>query len=81
MEAPGGLAIKNDTLWVCDNGIKILDVSDKNNIKQLFHFNNINAYDVILDEDRALVIGESGFHQYRLSGNGIQKISEINVEL
>ena len=80
MGGPQGLAIKNDTLWVCDNGLKIFDVSDKSNIKELFHFTDVAASDIILHENRALVIGNNGFVQYRLIQNSIQKISEIVVE-
>ena len=81
MTNPRGLAIRNDTLWVCDNGIKIFDVSDKLNIRQLHHFDQLMAYDIILDKNRALVIGETGFVQYNLENDTIHKISEIEVEL
>ena len=81
MDGPRGLAINNDTLWVCDNGLKVFDVSDKTNIVELFHFSDIPAYDVILDNNRALVIGEAGFTQYILEADTIRKLSEINIEL
>lgn len=81
MENPRGLAVRNDTLWVCDNGIKIFDVSDKNNIQLLYNFNNIQAYDIILDNNRALVVGESGFVQYQLQNDTIILLSTIDVKL
>ena len=81
MGSPRGLAVRNDTLWVCDNGLKIFNVSDKQNIKQLYHFSDLIAYDLILDQNRTLVIGESGFVQYKLENDTIIKLSEINVEL
>ena len=80
MTNPRGLGIRNDTLWLCDNGIKIFDVSDKLNIQQLYHFSELVAYDVILDKNRALVIGETGFVQYKLKNDTIHKISEIDVD-
>jgi len=80
MQSPRGLAIRNDTLWVCDNGLKIFDVSNKLNIAQLHHFNDLVAYDLILDKNRALVIGETGFVQYKLASDTIIKLSEINIE-
>lgn len=80
MQSPRGMAVRNDTLWVCDNGLKIFDVSDKLNIIQLHHFNDLVAYDLILDKNRALVIGETGFVQYKLKSDTIVKLSEINVE-
>ncbi len=81
MTNPKGLAIRNDTLWVCDEGLKILDVSDKQNIEQLYFFDDLTAYDLILDDDRALIIGESGFVQYKIENGTIRKLSEIPVEL
>jgi len=80
MSNPRGLAVRNDTLWVCDSGIKIFNVSDKENIEQLYHFDDVPAYDIILDNNRALVIGESGFIQYKFENDTIQKLSEIIVE-
>jgi hypothetical protein len=80
MQSPRGLAVRNDTLWVCDNGLKIFDVSDKLNMAELYHFNDLSAYDLILDKNRTLVIGETGFVQYKLKGDTIVKLSEINVE-
>lgn len=81
MEGPRGLAIRNDSLWVCDKGLKLLDVGDKQNIRQLNYFNTISAYDIILDHNRALVIGENGFVQYKFENDSIVKISQIDVNL
>ena len=81
MTNPRGMALRNDTLWVCDNGLRIFNVKEKTNIVELFHFDNLIAYDVIWDKNRAIVIGETGFVQYKLEGDTIRKLSEINVEL
>lgn len=82
MSNPRGLAVRNDTVWLCDGGLRILDVSDKSlqNVKELHYFNDLIAYDIILDRNRALVIGESGFVQYKLENDAIRKLSEIKVE-
>lgn len=79
MDGPRGLAIRNDTLWVCDDGLKVFDVSDKTNIIEFAHFSNLIAYDIILDKNRALVVGESGFVQYEIKADTIKKLSEITV--
>ena len=79
MDGPRGLAVRNDTLWVCDQGLKVFDAADKFNIRELFHFDDIVAYDIILDDDRALVIGETGFVQYKMEGDSLRKLSEINI--
>ncbi len=80
MQSPRGLAVRNDTLWVCDNGLKVFNVSDKRNIAPICHFTDLVAYDLILDKDRVLVIGETGFVQYKLENNTIIKLSEISIE-
>jgi hypothetical protein len=79
LSGPRGLAIRNDTLWVCDQGLKILDVRDKQNVVSLNHFSDISAYDIILNGNLALVTGETGFVQYRITGKSISKLSEIRV--
>ncbi len=79
MESPRGLAIKNDTLWVCDDGIKVFNSANKHAIEELYHFDDILAYDIILVENRALVIGETGFIQYQLEDGKLKKLSEIIV--
>lgn len=79
MESPRGLAIKNDTLWVCDDGLRVFNSTNKNAIEELYHFDDILAYDIILVENRALVIGETGFIQYQLEGGSLKKLSEIII--
>lgn len=81
MTNPRGLALSGNTLWVCDNGLRVFDVSDKRNLVELNHFADLLAYDLVLDDDRALVIGESGFVQYKIEADTITKLSEINVGL
>jgi hypothetical protein len=77
---PRGLAIRNDTLWICDNGLKGFDVSNKQDIKLLFNFSDISAYDVILNNHLILITGETGFVQYSLANNSIRKLSEIKIK-
>jgi hypothetical protein len=79
LSGPRGLSIRNDSLWVCDSGLKILDTRNKQDIKLLVHFPDISAYDIILNKNLALVSGETGFVQYKLENNTIHKLSEIKV--
>ncbi|HPJ78777.1 MAG TPA: hypothetical protein P5086_00960 [Prolixibacteraceae bacterium] len=79
LSSPRGLAIRNDTLWVCDAGLKVFDVQNKSQIKQLVHFSDVPAFDLILNGRLALVTGEEGFVQYRIGNGTITKISEIKV--
>jgi hypothetical protein len=79
LSSPRGLAIRNDTLWICDDGLKVFDVHDKSRINQLVHFRDVPAFDLILNGRLALVTGEKGFVQYRIGNNTITKLSEIKV--
>jgi hypothetical protein len=79
MSGPRGLALKNEYLYVCDDGLKVFDRTNVNNIVQLAHFNDIQAYDVIPDDDRIIVIGEDGFYQYRFDGSNLTLLSKIEV--
>ncbi len=78
MENPQGLAIRNDTLWICDRNLKLFDVSNKQNIVHLQTF-DIIAKDMILNKNVAIIIGEEGLTQYGIGGNQIEKLSEIRT--
>lgn len=79
MNSPLGLSIHNDTLYVCDKGLKVLDVSDPENIIQLMHFSDIQANDLIYNDNKLFVIGDNGFYQYKIEDGNIEKISEILI--
>lgn len=80
MGSPKGLDIHNDTLFVCDNGLKILDVSDKSYIHELSYLPDVVANDVIYTQGRLLLIGDYGFNQYAISSSGITKLSSIPIQ-
>jgi hypothetical protein len=73
---PNGLGIDNKTLFVCDMGLKVYDVTDVMNI-QLKHNFNISATDVIPDNGNLLVIGNDGFYQYKYQNDTITFLSKI----
>ncbi|MFW6222217.1 MAG: LVIVD repeat-containing protein [Bacteroidota bacterium] len=80
MESPFGLAIRDNILFVCDRGIKIFDVENVNQVRLLHHYTNIDARDLILDEDRIIVTGPGGINQYRINQNSsLTKISSITT--
>jgi hypothetical protein len=79
MQGPEGLGIQGHLLFVCDNGLKVYDVSDKSNLQLLQYF-DIKATDVIPDGDRLLVIGDDGLYQYQYNGSGLSLLSKIPVE-
>ncbi len=78
---PLGLDIDNDTLYVCDQGLKVYNVADKLNPVQINYFSDIQAQDVIHQTGRLIVIGTDGLHQYKQTAGGLQKISTISIQL
>ncbi|MBI9035906.1 MAG: hypothetical protein JEZ03_15700 [Bacteroidales bacterium] len=79
MNNPKGLATKGDLLFVCDEGLKVFDASNVNDIKQIDYF-SIEAMDVIALDDVLLVIGSNGLYQYAYSqGNDLDLLSHIQV--
>jgi hypothetical protein len=70
LTSPRGLAINNGCLYVCDDGIKVLDVSDHSNIQVITHLPGIPANDVIFFNDQLLVTADDGFYQYNVSNCG-----------
>lgn len=77
MESPHGLSVKNDTLYVCDAGLKLFKLAaDRKNISQILHF-NIAATDIINLGNNLLVIGDDGFYQYQIKNNEIKLLSSI----
>lgn len=76
---PLGLDINNDSLYVCENGLEVWDVSDKTKMKLLQSFSDIDAKDVIYNNGNLVVIGTGGLHQYRITGSTIEKLSTVPV--
>lgn len=68
MTGPYGLGIDNGTLFVCDgsSGLRVLDAKDVTKVcdKQLAHYSNIQALDIIPYQGVAMMIGEDGLYQY-----------------
>ena len=80
MTNPRGLNIHNDTLIVCDGGLKFFKVAeDRQSVELLEHF-NIQATDVIRLNQNLLVIGDDGFYQYQLDNNEIELLSSILID-
>lgn len=61
--APIGLAIDGDILFVCDDSLKIFDVSDRTNPKKIKSIPS-NAVDIIINGDNILTVDPDGINQY-----------------
>ncbi|MFD2561457.1 LVIVD repeat-containing protein [Aquimarina rubra] len=80
---PKGLGLYGDFLIVCDDEIKVFDVSNPSESNLVTSVNR-SAFDVIISGDLLIAIGETGLYQYRLatdinSGISITELSTINI--
>lgn len=77
---PEGLGIDNGDLFISEGeqGLKILDASDPNEVKLLRHIKDIRTYDVIPNNGILIVTGGSGIIQYDYSDiNNLEHMSTI----
>ena len=75
---PIGLGLYGDYLIVCDDEVKIFDITDPENL-QLVHNIDKNAFDVIINENLLILIGETGLYQYNLDEDNIQNTTELST--
>lgn len=75
---PIGLGLYGNYLIVCDDEVKIFDISDIENTT-LVHSINRDAFDVIVNDNTLILIGENGLYQYRLNPNSIQNTEELST--
>jgi len=81
MVKPLGLDISNDTLFVCDNGLKVLNVANKQQPVELYYVSDVKAQDVICQGSRIIITGPDGLYQYDCKADGLKKISVIPIQL
>ena len=75
---PIGLALYNDYLFVCDDEVKIFDVSNPE-ASVLVTTINRDVFDVIIKNNLLILIGKNGLHQYRLDENNIENIVALST--
>jgi len=80
LTTPLGLDIQNDTLYVCDQGLRVINVANKQNPVEINHFYDIQAQDVICQPGLIIVIGADGLHQFKQATAGLQEISTIPIQ-
>ena len=83
MDSPYGLGIDNKKLFICEGtkGLKTFDATNIMDIKQLQHFKDMNAYDVIPLNNTLMLIGKDGLYQYDYSNpNSLKLLSKISVK-
>lgn len=75
--SPKGLGLYGDYLFVCDDEIKVFDVSDPQN-SVLVHTIARSAFDVIIRENLLIAVGENGVFQYQLNPNEINNTTFLS---
>ncbi len=80
---PRGLGLYGDYLFVCDDEIKVFDVSNPEASKLVTSIKR-SAFDVIIRDNLLIAIGESGLYQYNLSlddeaGVKAMELSSISI--
>ena len=69
---PAGLAVEDQTLYLCDgkDGIKTYDVSNPEDIDLLFHTDDYECEDVILQDDNLFFVGDFGWGDFTVLEDG-----------
>lgn len=78
LNQPKGLGLYGDYLIVCDDEIKIFDVSDPESAVLVKSIDNF-AFDVIIRDDVLIAICETGVSQYALNANDITQVEELST--
>jgi hypothetical protein len=78
MAGPRGLAIDGNKLFICDDVLKVFEVTNGSQIRLLKSF-DIEAIDVIPQNQVLYVVAADGFYQYSYDNENIQLISKITL--
>jgi hypothetical protein len=82
MNNPKGLGIDKGKLFLCDEGLKIYNVTDPQTImsNRLAHYSGMEGFDVIPQNNILMMISADGMYQYDYSDlNNIRQISKIPI--
>ena len=77
MTNPIGLTIDGNTLFVCDAGLRILDVSDKKAPREIKYLKDIDAVDVIGLDKQLIIIGISSVTQLDYSNLSAPRVLSV----
>lgn len=78
MKNPKGLAVDNQTLFLCDDGLKIYRITQPEKLlaNLVAHYPGMDAFDVIAYEKLLMLIADKGIYQYDYSDlNSVRELS------
>lgn len=79
LTAPKGLSLYGDDyLLVCDDTVKIFDISNPKDSKFITEIPTNNALDIIIRNNHAFIISENNIDQYELSKTSIENFTKIS---
>lgn len=78
MTSPKGLALYNDYLFVCDDEVKIYDISNPAKLNIITSISR-KAFDIIIKDNLIVLISKNGIYQYRLDNGDVNKINELST--
>ncbi len=80
LNRPIGMGLYDHYLFVCDDSIKVFDISNPATFLQIQKEIGVeNAHDVIIQNDFLYVISENHLHKFQLHPNNIQSIELLSV--
>ena len=83
MKEPYGLGVDGNTLFVCDQGLKVFDatIPEVAGVRPIKQFSSIHGFDVIPFNGTLMLIGNDGLYQYDYSDiSDIKELSAIKIE-
>jgi hypothetical protein len=82
LKDPQGLNVRDDLLFLCDDGLKIYLIEKPETLlsRQIAHFAEIQAQNVIPLSDTLLLVADGGLYQYSYSDAGLQLLSSIPIK-
>lgn len=83
LKNPHGLSKNGSLLFICDGaeGLKVFNASKSDDIKLIKTIGGLETYDVITDNNIAMVVAKDGLYQYSFTNEGvISFLSKISIQ-
>ena len=85
MNGPTGLGVDGDKLFVCDKSLKVFDITDPTDVRQIDDLVDIdevnirNAYDVIPVDGVLILVAQEGLYLFDYTGERLRFLSKIEI--